>query len=337
MRKNNRILFITPFYYGVGGVESSLNTLVAMLRRKGYLVDVCTIKTNPKRFAFFEGDKFFVVGYLAPRLLLKALFKRNIGLIHCAGFTAGLVGMIISRIKKVSYVMSTHAIYEGIYKLGNIEKEICARAERVLCLTRKSSDEIDMTHCLEYTTLVDPEVFRPMECTFTGYKVEDTKYATHLVSKTKPFTVLFVARPIEKKGWKVVEKVRENLPWVNFFMVSDVPNKELPAYYNAADLTITASQYTECFSRVIIESLMCGTPVLYSNKDVAFHYVDIPYAYHCEPTVEELTRKIELFATNEKFLPTRERCREYALQKFGEQNLEVFTNVYKECGIEPTA
>ena len=47
----------------------------------------------------------------------------------------------------------------------------------------------------------------------------------------------------------------------NVTITGKVPPKKVPAYYNAADLTVLPS-YLESISRVIIESLAVGTPVL---------------------------------------------------------------------------
>lgn len=44
------------------------------------------------------------------------------------------------------------------------------------------------------------------------------------------------------------------------------PTERLPAFYNAADLTLMPTRYDEAFSLVVVEALACGTVLLASNR-----------------------------------------------------------------------
>jgi len=312
------ILLITPFYPpNIGGVETSLYTLVTMLRRKLYRVKVISHKTA-RFFDRLEGHKILTALYLLPLLFIKSIWYmlfNNVNIIHGAGLMGGLVAKIIGFIWHRPYCVSTHAIYEGIYTLGRVEKAILGGAVAVFCLSEDSLKELNISNGVVYRTLIDPMLFRPMR-----------------TEKNDRFTVLFVARPLEKKGWKVVREVAKQMPDINFIVLTNISNNKLPYYYSLADLTITASQYKECFSRVILESLFCGTPVVYSELDVAVNTLDDGVAISVEPTTEGLRQGI-IFAINRirlnQHIKVENKCREYAMREFGNKNLEVFTDVYR--------
>ena len=312
-RKNKKILLISPFYWGTGGVETSLRTLVRLLGQRGYIVKVCTVNINPKLFNKFEGNKFLTVLLLCPLLWLKAFIPSlNSDVVHAAGFSASLVARFLPK----KFITSTHAIYEGIYGLGKFEKWVLKGAKRILCLTKGSVEEmkkIGLPQCVEYRTLIDPWLFKPMN-----------------VKKSRKFTVIFAARRIEKKGWLIVEQLIREMKDVNFLRFDSMPNHQLPHYYNLADLTITAPLYKECFSRTILESLFCGTPVIISKNDIACDYIK-DVGFPCESTVEALMKMILMFKNNKRRGYSkywRKKCRDYALKYYGEENLSVFTDAY---------
>ena len=117
---------------------------------------------------------------------------------------------------------------------------------------------------------------------------------------------------------------------VTFLTFDNLPNHQLPHYYNLADLTITAPLYKECFSRTILESLFCGTPVIISKNDIACDYIK-DVGFPCESTVEALMKMILMFMNNKRRGYSkywRKKCRDYALKYYGEENLSVFTDAY---------
>ena len=309
------ILLISPFYPpALGGVETSLYTLVTLLRRKRYRVKVISRNVNQKLFEFFEGNKFFECLYIIPWLFIKAIWymlwnHKRISVVHGAGFMGGFVTRAIALMWFKPYVISIHAIYEGIYKLGRVEKAILGGATAVFSLSEESLKELSISNGVIYRTLIDPELFRPLR-----------------VDMSPIFTIAFVARPIAKKGWDVMKEVEKRLPQYNFKFAKNIPNSRLPFFYNSADMTVTASLYKECFSRTILESLFCGVPVIYSNKDVAVDYLDKKVAIPVEPTAESLVKAIEDYVSNPWI--KKETCREYALKHYGKENLKVFTDVY---------
>ena len=172
--------------------------------------------------------------------------------------------------------------------------------------------KLGITNCDTYKTLIDPTVFKPMR-----------------VRRPTRFTVIFVSRPLKKKGWDVMQEVKRRLPCINFIFLSDMPNYKLPYYYNKAHLTVTAALYKECFSRTILESLFCGTPVLYSRNDVAIDELKGPYALPVTPEVDRLVEVIEGYKKVMNDLPSKKACRKYAMENYGRKNIQTFVKAYE--------
>lgn len=301
------ILLITPFYPpNIGGVETGLFTLVKLI--KGYGLDIIVLtyrKMNNKLFNQLEKYPFLQFFHLVPLLFLKTFcllfqcwFCEIKGIIlHGAGFTGGFIAMITGFIFRIPYVLSTHTIYNR--KFNWIERMIIKYASEILCLTNESRKEIGRG--IVYYPIIDSDLFKPIDCQYrTG--------------------CLFAARPIAKKGWDVIQKLPTEF---HVKTCHNVANRLLPLLYNQAQLTITAAQYKECFSRTILESLFCDTPVIASNLDTASEIIPPDVVQFVEPTVDGLTEALKKF----KRKPTG-FYRNYAKEKFGENNLEIFLNTY---------
>ena len=97
-----------------------------------------------------------------------------------------------------------------------------------------------------------------------------------------------------------------------------VPDAELPDCYRAADCTVVPSLALEGFGLVTAESLACGTPVLGSDSGATPELL-APLGRHllfAPGSAESLAAKFHEVLGVPAFLPTRERCREYAVQAF---------------------
>lgn len=292
-----KLLLVSPFYYGTGGVESSLNTLVSLLRRRGWSVDLCVLgQLPPNLYERIEHLPFLAIPLLLLPLL-KQLRAKRVCMTHAAGLAAAVVCYLSGR----DYVVSTHAIYNGIRKFSWIEKKALQKAKVVICLGEESRKEVlkaGAENTVTYKTLIDWELFKPMEL-------------------KKTFKALFLARPIAKKGWDEVNKIE------GVAKFSDVPNHELPSLYNQAEVTLTAAQYPECFSRVILESLFCDTPVIASNLDVAKDIIPNDVVKFVEPTAKSLSKTLVGFKRKSVGY-----YRAYAMKEFGPDNVSVFEKAY---------
>lgn len=79
----------------------------------------------------------------------------------------------------------------------------------------------------------------------------------------------------------------------NFHILTDVSEKELPGFYDVADLFIMPSK-KEGFGIAYLESLACGTPVLAGNKDGSLEpLMNGKLGFLTDPDdIDEITKKI---------------------------------------------
>jgi len=231
MAHKDGILIITPFFRpNIGGVETHLNDLCAILTASGYHVYVITyqpITTNEKApsveidgklevrrirwpgfnlFHELERFPFLEFLYITPRLLIAvflflAFNKKRIGVIHAHGFNAAFIGGIIKPFFRKRVVVSTHAIYnlgnKGIFQ--KILRWTLGKADSILCVSRPSLNElagigVSKNKLKVYTYWVDQKAFRPL----------DRESSKKQLGWPDKFVVLFVGRFIEKKGMRVL-------------------------------------------------------------------------------------------------------------------------------------
>jgi glycosyltransferase involved in cell wall biosynthesis len=107
--------------------------------------------------------------------------------------------------------------------------------------------------------------------------------------------------------------LQENVKFLGF-----VPDVDLPVAYQAADLTVMPSQSLEGFGLVLLESLACGTPALCTPVGGMPEVVEPFYPNLVTQSVDEnaIAERLKDFLTGCLELPSREACREYAVNNF---------------------
>ncbi len=97
-----------------------------------------------------------------------------------------------------------------------------------------------------------------------------------------------------------------------------VPEADLASLYGAADCTLMPSLDLEGFGLATVESLACGTPVLGTRSGATPELLE-PLDPHLlfEPgNVVALTQRLEKVLQQPASLPSRERCRAFAEERF---------------------
>jgi len=291
--------------------------------------------------------------YLAPYLGLISFFFllfhcRRVNVIHAQGLNAALIGSVLKKVFRKKLVVSTHAVYEigKNSRTATRIKNILGSADEILCLSRASLEElasfsIGPEKLDLYSYWINLDSFRPAQKPAAGFP-PDSSWT---------FTVLFVGRLIKKKGAGILLEVAKSLPYIQFIFigigpeepmlkemsqryknivfVGKVPNKELPEYYNRADIFCIPSQYEEGFGRVVMEAVACGVPVIGSNKGGIPEALDETVSILTEPTAENLSKKIlQLYHDRNAYYMMKENCRTYALGHFSEENVAHITSHY---------
>lgn len=379
--KSKGVLILSPFFSpNVGGVETNLDDLVVELDKLGYRVFVQTyppittrnvvwrryeergknVKIWRYRWVgyglFHKLEKFplldflYLTPYLFFRVFVWLLFNRNkIKVIHAHGFNAALVGAICKEFFGKRLIVSTHAIYE-IDRNSSTAKLIVSilnRAEKVLCLSKGSYDElvdfgVNKNKIDLFRYWVDLKRFKPLN---------KGSLRKELGIENK-FTVLFVGRLIRKKGVRELVSVAEQVPKVNFIFIGvgpeegflrqkemdvenirflgAIPNNIIYRYYNIADMLCIPSQYEEGYGRVVMEAAACGLPVVGSNRGGIPEALDDTISMLVEPTVEKLTKAItKLYRNKPYYQKLKSSCRRYAEQNFSEKNVNLIVQHYQ--------
>ncbi|MFM5978932.1 MAG: glycosyltransferase family 4 protein [Sphaerospermopsis kisseleviana] len=113
---------------------------------------------------------------------------------------------------------------------------------------------------------------------------------------------------------QVIELGLEN----NVKFLGFLPDEQLPIAYQAANLTVMPSQSFEGFGLAIVESLACGTPVLCTPVGGMPEILQgfAPDLITDSITVDSIADKLEQAMLRKIILPSREECRNYAVQNY---------------------
>ncbi|ABR55980.1 MAG: hypothetical protein PWP15_87 [Methanothermococcus sp.] len=138
-----------------------------------------------------------------------------------------------------------------------------------------------------------------------------------------------------KKGWKY-KSIFETIEKLNLqkdvIFTGYVPDEDLPALYNAADLFVYPSLY-EGFGLPPLEAMQCGTPVITSNTSSLPEVVGDAGIMVNPYDVDELANKMYEVLTNDGIREELskkgiERAKLFSWKKCAEEHLKVYEEVY---------
>jgi len=296
---------------------------------------------------------YLFFGLFLVSFIFLVLNYKKIDVIHAQGYISGAVAKILKKIFRKRAVITLHALFDPIYDfkkrplLKNVLKGILMHFDGIICLVKKSRDELinmgipgkKIKICTHW---IDLDRFKPF----------DKEICRKRLGLEKEFILLFVGRLIKVKGVELLLEVATKLrPKINFVFIGDGPlsdaiankatnssnikflgavvNEDMPVYYNASDVLIIPSQYEELFGRVAIEALGCGLPVIASRRGSLPEIINSKVGILVEPSKEELLNAIDYVYDNSNALAgMRISCRDYAVDRFSENNAKVIEEVY---------
>jgi glycosyltransferase involved in cell wall biosynthesis len=138
-----------------------------------------------------------------------------------------------------------------------------------------------------------------------------------------------------KKGWKY-KSIFETIEKLNLqkdvIFTGYVPDEDLPALYNAADLFVYPSLY-EGFGLPPLEAMQCGTPVITSNTSSLPEVVGDAGIMVNPYDVDELANNMYGVLTNDGLREELskkglERAKLFSWKKCAEEHLKVYEEVY---------
>lgn len=373
------------FSPNVGGLETYLDDLCSYLTKRGH--KVCVISYQPittrARGKFVEkigGVEIYRVPwfgrnlfprlerypilefvYLTPMLLVSSLLfmlrhHREIDVVHVHGLNAAFVAKALSKIFGKESFVSIHAIYNLVDRIAfaRLVKWVLSSFDMILLPSEMSRQDLlaagvsadRLKVCPQWVSL---DVFKPLD-------KERCKRELGLRGK---FSVLFVGRLIEKKGFRLLLNTASHMTlddmafifvgdgplsgeikakasaWSNVIFAGKVTEDVLVKYYSAADIVVVPSLYDEVFGRTIIESISCGTPVVASNRGAIPEVLNPSVGRLINLKTHILTEEImHLYKNPNELYKLAENCRRYAEAHYSDKNaLEVekcFQTFYKQ-------
>lgn len=300
------------------------------------------LKTSFLEFLFL-GPLLFIV---APLILLKF---PDIGVINGQGLIAGFAASFWAKVFKKHYVVSAQSVYfflkKGLYR--QICQWIFGTADKVVAISGQTKKHIETlgvksNKIVVYTNWENKENFYP----FNKDKAKRT------IGFNKRFIVAFFGRLVEEKGVSVfLEAIRSSKPQITFLIYGEGPLKEkvkritsqynnvhymgivtpdqLSLHYSAADLVVMPSLHEEGFGRIASGALLCGTPVIASNRGALPEVVNDKVGRIINPTPLEIAKAVVFYFVNREALKKcAHNARPYALSKFSKKNAEKIINTY---------
>lgn len=330
--------------------------------KRGPLVEI--IRYNWFRKIFYIVEPYPVLDflYLTPYLFLRVFFyllknRRSIDIIHAHGFNAAFIAKFIKMIFGLPIVVSTHATYD-LVENSSLSKKIhwvMKDANKILTLSIASKKELILIGIPEekievYRYWVDQNIFnlkdKDKAKSQAGFDIEkkNVLFVGRLITKKGVMELIDAANIIFKDKNDISfyiagtgfldEEVRAKcLEIKNLFYLGKLDNKDLPLYYNAADIFAIPSTHEEGFGRVILEALSCGTPVLGSNRGGIKEAMNNEVGRLIDVTPENIVSGIarilkDIEEQGEKSY--RDKCRKFAEENYSSKNINLFLKVYNE-------
>jgi len=299
--------------------------------------------------------------YLAIPVLWNSfwflLFKKgklNIKTVHAAGLNATLALVLIKPLFKFRLVSSTHALYD--FKKGAFFTKIISwmfsRVDLVLAVGEVSKKEIEKIG-------IDPKkvVVQPTWVNQDIFKMLDSEKCKEELGLKGKFVVGFIGRLNENKGVKLifnlVDRFRDEKDVVfvfvgtgeldslvkkeaeekdNVYYFGKIDNYKLGKYYNALDIYLAPSLYSEGFARAVVEALSCGIPVLAANGGHLPEIVTKDVGWIIEPTKENFYKNLkEIIKNKDSLRIMRSNCAKVARKRFNPDRITEIIDSYKLC------
>jgi len=304
-------------------------------------------------FNKFENIALLNFFYLTPGLLFHTLLfmvknGRKIDLVHAHGLTAAFVARIVGIFFPKKKVFSIHAVYHFAKKklLAKAVYWLLKDFDEIIALAKYS--KIDLMgiglHSAQIKVIyqwVDQKIFKPKD------KIKNRKK----LKLKGGAIILFAGRLIKEKGVYLLLAIAGKLPEINFIIVGDGEEKnnledktrksrniilagrknpgELAEYYGACDLLIQPSLYDEGFSRVVLEAMSCGRPVVASQKGCLPEMIPSSCGVLLKPSAGNFYKAIEkLFANKAVLIKMGDKAVNYAKKNYSRRNITKLIEVY---------
>jgi len=123
-----------------------------------------------------------------------------------------------------------------------------------------------------------------------------------------------------------------------FIIVKNVPEKDMPSYYNAADVCVVPSINYEPLPTVVFEAMACGKPVVASNLGGIPEQLGYDYTLVPPKNSKELAKKIIEILQNDDLYITlskrnRKRAREFDWVEIAKKHIKIYKELINQGSI----
>jgi D-inositol-3-phosphate glycosyltransferase len=299
--------------------------------------------------------------YLTPGLLVQSfcLLLRNhreISVIHTQGFVAGLIGCVLSLFGRRKMVFSDHTVY-GI-KNGSLVSRIFSfvanRHDAILAVSELARTElvswgVPQRKITVFRYWSNTSIFAPRSKAQAKRELGIDVHSKVLVNvarldHAKGLDILVEAAAIVLRNrqdvvFYIINSAKSERHFLDFLGLDALPSNcrfvgrvdyhELSRWYCAADCLLVTSR-REGYSRVTIESLLCGTPVIGSKTGSLVDVLSEEVALFVdEVSAEGFARGVQqIFAAPERLTRMGEAAIAYSRKSFTETNASAIFRSY---------
>lgn len=162
--------------------------------------------------------------------------------------------------------------------------------------------------------------------------------AAPYILKQTPNTIFFIIGGIDLFAHykpKLIEKIRYLNLEEKFIIVKDIPEKDMPLYYNMADICVVPSINYEPLPTVIFEAMSCGKPVVASDIGGIQDQMGYKTTLVPQKDPKEIAEKVSRILTDQDLSnilsnQNRVQSKKFEWENIAKKHIQVYYQVIKE-------
>lgn len=300
-------------------------------------------KTTPYPFLQFL---YIIPGLLFNTFIYLTKNHKKITIIHAHGFAAAFITRFCCLFfKNKTLIVSTHYLYPNldISKFSTkFLKWTFSGFNKILTVSEQSSQQLqnigfNKNNMTKYYHWLDPKIYFPIKTKIKSKYKLSILFVGRIIKMKGIFNLLYSAKKLPSDilftiigdGPDYNQLKNESFGLKNFILVGKKSPNEIIPYYQTNDFTILPSIAPEAQPMTVMESLMCGTPVITTNKGSVIDMYNKSIGISLNPTVNNLYKILFSIYNNPKLIKQmKANCRSFALKKYGFSNAKIITNCY---------